>query len=67
MIAGACLQTGVVWSVAETVNGLMVIPNLTALAILTPEVVRLTKEYQKSGGKAAGGGSYADIHQRKPV
>ncbi|MBD9116630.1 MAG: sodium:alanine symporter family protein, partial [Clostridiales bacterium] len=67
VIAGACLQTGVVWSVAETVNGLMVIPNLTALAILTPDVVRLTKEYQKSGGKAAGGGSYADIHQRKPV
>ena len=67
VVAGACLQTGVVWSAAEAVNGLMVIPNLTALAILTPEVVRLTKEYQKSGGKAAGGGSYADIHQRKPV
>lgn len=47
VVAGACLQTGVVWSAAETVNGLMVIPNLTALAILTPEVVRLTKEYRK--------------------
>ena len=67
VVAGACLQTGVVWSAAEAVNGLMVIPNLTALAILTPEVVRLTKEYQKSGGSTAGGGSYADIHQRKPV
>ena len=67
VVAGACLQTGVIWSAAEAVNGLMVIPNLTALAILTPEVVRLTKEYQKSGGSTAGGGSYADIHQRKPV
>ena len=47
VVAGACLQTGIVWSAAETVNGLMVIPNLTALAILTPEVVRLTKEYRK--------------------
>lgn len=47
VVAGACLQTGVVWSAAETINGLMVIPNLTALAILTPEVVRLTKEYRK--------------------
>lgn len=47
VVAGACLQTGVVWSAAETVNGLMTIPNLTALAILTPEVVRLTKEYRK--------------------
>ena len=67
VLAGACLKTGVIWSAAETVNGLMVIPNLTALAILTPEVVRLTKEYQKSGGKPAGGGNYADIHQCKPV
>lgn len=47
VVAGACLKTGIVWSAAETVNGLMVIPNLTALAILTPEVVRLTKEYRK--------------------
>ena len=47
VVAGACLQTGVVWSAAETVNGLMAIPNLTALAILAPEVVRLTKEYRK--------------------
>lgn len=47
VVAGACLKTGVVWSAAETVNGLMAIPNLTALAILTPEVVRLTKEYRK--------------------
>lgn len=49
VVIGACLQTGTVWSLAETVNGLMVIPNLIALAALTPEVVRLTKEYKKSG------------------
>ena len=49
VVAGACLQTGTVWSLAETVNGLMVIPNLIALAALTPEVVRLTKEYKKTG------------------
>ena len=67
VVAGACMGTGTVWSAAETVNGLMVIPNLIALAILTPEVVRLTKEYRKSGGKTAGGGHYADIHQRKPM
>ncbi|MDD5864848.1 MAG: sodium:alanine symporter family protein [Firmicutes bacterium] len=67
VVIGACMDTGAVWSAAETVNGLMVIPNLIALAMLTDEVVRLTKEYQKSGGTAAGGGSYANIHQRKSV
>lgn len=48
VVIGACMQTGAVWSAAETVNGLMVIPNLIALAILTPEVVRLTKEFRQS-------------------
>lgn len=67
VVAGACMQTGAVWSAAESVNGLMVIPNLIALAVLTPEVLRLTKEYKKSGAKASGGGSYADIHKREPV
>lgn len=41
------LQTGIIWSVAETVNGLMAIPNLIALAVLSPELCRLTKEYRK--------------------
>lgn len=49
VVAGAVLDTGLVWQLAETVNGLMVIPNLITLAALSPEVVRLTKEYIKSG------------------
>ena len=67
VILGSVLDTGTVWLLAETVNGLMAIPNLIALAALTPELVRLTKEYKKSGGRAAGGGTYADIHQCKPL
>lgn len=34
-----------VWSLADTANGLMAIPNLIALFILSPIVVKLTKEY----------------------
>lgn len=45
------LETSIVWQLAETVNGLMAIPNLIALAVLTPEVVRLTKDYKKTGVK----------------
>lgn len=34
-----------VWDLADTANGLMAIPNLIALLLLSPVVVRLTKEY----------------------
>lgn len=47
--AGAVLDTGMIWQVSETLNGLMVIPNLITLAVLSPEILRLTKDYKKSG------------------
>ena len=47
IVLGSCLETPTVWQLAEAVNGLMAIPNLITLAILTPEVVRLTKDYKK--------------------
>ena len=46
VIFGAVLNTGTVWLLSETVNGLMAIPNLIALAALSPTLARLTKEYQ---------------------
>ena len=33
------------WDIADTLNGLMAIPNLVALALLSPVVVKLSKEY----------------------
>ena len=33
------------WSIAETFNGLMAIPNLIALFLLSGTVARLTREY----------------------
>lgn len=49
VVVGAIMNTGLVWQFSEVLNGLMVIPNLMTLAALTPEVVRLTIEYKKSG------------------
>ena len=46
VIVGAVLNTGVVWMLSETVNGLMAIPNLIALGYLSPELFRLVKEYK---------------------
>lgn len=47
VILGAVLKTGTVWLLSETVNGLMAIPNLIALAFLCPELVRLTWQFTK--------------------
>ncbi len=33
------------WDIADTLNGLMAIPNLIAVALLSPVVFKLTKEY----------------------
>ena len=63
---GAVLDTAAVWALSETVNGLMAIPNLITLAMLSDELYRLTIEYRKSGRKA-GGGTYANFHQCKPL
>lgn len=44
-IVGATMNLGLMWSIAETFNGLMVIPNLIAVFLLSGIVVKLTKEY----------------------
>ena len=49
-ILGATANLGLMWSIAETFNGLMAIPNLIALFLLSGTVVRLTKEYFATEG-----------------
>ena len=44
-ILGATMDLGLLWSIAETFNGLMAIPNLIALFLLSGTVVKLVKEY----------------------
>lgn len=68
VILGAVLNTGMVWTVSEIVNGLMAIPNLVALAMLSPELIRLTKEYRKVlDGKTIKGGTYEYFNQCEPL
>ena len=52
---GAVSETGVIWTLAETVNGLMAIPNLLILSALSGEVVEITREYLPGGKNIAGG------------
>ncbi len=44
-ILGATVDLGLLWSIAETFNGLMAIPNLIALFLLSGTVAKLVKEY----------------------
>ena len=41
------MDLGLMWSIADTFNGLMSIPNLIALLLLSGTVAQLTKEYFK--------------------
>ena len=65
---GAVARTEQIWLLSETLNGLMALPNLILLAVLSPELVRLTIDYKrKSGDYKPVEVSYADFHQRKPL
>ena len=44
-IVGATLNLGLLWDISDTFNGLMVIPNLIAVFLLSGTVFRLAKEY----------------------
>ncbi|MBR5509980.1 MAG: sodium:alanine symporter family protein [Lachnospiraceae bacterium] len=45
-VVGATIDLGLLWGIADTFNGLMAIPNLIALFLLSGTVVRLVKEYR---------------------
>ncbi|MCT4657391.1 MAG: sodium:alanine symporter family protein [Cohaesibacter sp.] len=49
---GATADLGFIWLLADTLNAMMAIPNLIALALLSPVVFKLTKEFfaNKEGG-----------------
>lgn len=45
ILFGSVMELDLVWSISDTFNGLMAIPNLTALILLSGEVVKETKRY----------------------
>ncbi len=44
-IIGATMDLGFIWDVSDTFNGLMLIPNLIAVFMLSGTVIELTKDY----------------------
>jgi AGCS family alanine or glycine:cation symporter len=47
---GATADLGFIWLLADTLNAMMAIPNLIALALLSPVVFKITKEFFASNG-----------------
>ncbi len=46
IVLGSTLNVTLVWELADTFNALMVLPNVIALFILSPVVVKIYKEYK---------------------
>ena len=44
-LTGALVKLGLVWTLADVLNGLMAIPNLIALLLLSPVIFSATREY----------------------
>lgn len=57
---GATADLGFIWLLADTLNAMMAIPNLIALALLSPIVFKLTKEFFASDGQSEEGAASAD-------
>ena len=53
VIVGATMELEIAWHIADTLNGLMAIPNLIGVLALSPVVAKLTKEY------------FTDVRQRQ--
>ncbi|MBP3674201.1 MAG: sodium:alanine symporter family protein [Oscillospiraceae bacterium] len=49
-IAGATMDLGLVWGISDTFNGLMAIPNLIAVFLLAPVVLKLIKAHSETEG-----------------
>lgn len=62
-VVGCVGSLKLVWSVSDTFNGLMALPNLAAVLLLSPEVFAATRDYL---GRIKKGGSPHEI-RRHPV
>ncbi|MBQ3085314.1 MAG: alanine:cation symporter family protein [Clostridia bacterium] len=45
IVSGALMTSSLAWDISDTFNGLMMLPNLIAVVILSPLVFKITKNY----------------------
>lgn len=51
ILYGSLSSVGMVWAVQDCMLGLLIIPNVAALIMLSPQVRRLTKEFFQNSGR----------------
>ena len=47
VVVGAYVKLDLAWQIADSMNALMAIPNLIAVLALSPQVVKITRDYFK--------------------
>jgi AGCS family alanine or glycine:cation symporter len=45
VLAGSVMEAKLAWDISDTFNGLMMIPNLIGVLVLSPMVMKATKNY----------------------
>ena len=45
IVSGAVMESSLAWDISDTFNGLMMIPNLIAVVLLSPLVYKITRNY----------------------
>ena len=45
VLAGSVLEAQLAWDISDTFNGLMMLPNLIGVLVLSPQVMECTKNY----------------------
>ncbi|NNM01534.1 MAG: sodium:alanine symporter family protein [Gammaproteobacteria bacterium] len=48
LLVGAMVKLELVWTLADVLNGLMALPNLVAMLLLSPVIFKLTNDYVRS-------------------
>lgn len=48
IVLGSVLSVDIVWQIADLFNGLMVLPNVIGLLILSPQVISILKDYERN-------------------
>ncbi|MGM9619701.1 MAG: alanine/glycine:cation symporter family protein [Oscillospiraceae bacterium] len=51
VVAGSTVDLGLVWDISDTLNGLMSIPNLIGVLLLSPVAAKLAREYFSAPGR----------------
>lgn len=45
IVSGAVMTSSLAWDISDTFNGLMMVPNLIGVVVLSPTVVKITRSY----------------------